>query len=459
MLKEHQKNAITALKENIDQDNKRLVVQMTQGSGLQATCLFALNELKQIYKWKKIKIICDRLEVIEQIKHTSQMFKFDNSEIIFSCLSSSSGNKEINSNIDKSNVIVLLNIHRNFKIIDDYISNFKGIIIIFTSIISEEYLKQNSLINMKLAYRYTFQDAINFITEILKDKDLLSINSRINNITDILYSNAGKKIDPNIFQQISKETRQIPIELERLSKKHEEHAILMKELLENNVEISDIQQIGYRKTQLNIFKKLLEDDVFFAVEQDKFGKGKELVWQNFFENNDWILGYGMTSIFHSSMEDKKIEQVVAGFEFNSSGKRIDALMKSKGFIESFCFVELKTHKTELLHKDQYRKECWQPSYELTGAISQIQKTVQKAMKIIKEKTEIIDDKGNPTGEVVFNYIPKSYLIIGSLKEFETPNGINMPKYSSFELFRRNINAPEIITFDELFERAKFLAID
>ena len=67
-----------------------------------------------------------------------------------------------------------------------------------------------------------------------------------------------------------------------------------------------------------------------------------------------------------------------------------------------------------------------------------------------------DSSGNPTGEEIYNYQPKSFLIIGSLEEFTTENGINKDKYRSFELFRRNTSNPEIITYDELFERAKYI---
>lgn len=49
-------------------------------------------------------------------------------------------------------------------------------------------------------------------------------------------------------------------------------------------------------------------------------------------------------------------------------------------------------------------------------------------------------------------MPKSYLIIGSLNELK-----NHPeKISSFELYRKSITSPEIITYDELFERARFI---
>ena len=38
------------------------------------------------------------------------------------------------------------------------------------------------------------------------------------------------------------------------------------------------------------------------------------------------------------------------------------------------------------------------------------------------------------------------------------NGINEDKFSSFELFRRNMVNPEIITFDELYERTKNIIV-
>ena len=72
------------------------------------------------------------------------------------------------------------------------------------------------------------------------------------------------------------------------------------------------------------------------------------------------------------------------------------------------------------------------------------------------KTEVKDKQGNLTGEQLFLYQPKSFLIIGSLSQFEGEYGINEDKFSSFELFRKQINNTEIITFDELYERSKHI---
>jgi hypothetical protein len=107
-------------------------------------------------------------------------------------------------------------------------------------------------------------------------------------------------------------------------------------------------------------------------------------------------------------------------------------------------------------KEGYRRECWAVNDELTGGIAQIQKTVQKSIENIKTKTQIKNKDGELTREELYLYQPKSFLVIGSLNEFIGQNGINEDKFSSFELFRKNIFNPEIITFDELYERAKHI---
>ncbi len=48
------------------------------------------------------------------------------------------------------------------------------------------------------------------------------------------------------------------------------------------------------------------------------------------------------------------------------------------------------------------------------------------------------------------------VVAGQLGEFEVESGINETKYASFELFRRQLQSPEIITFDELLARANFI---
>lgn len=237
-----------------------------------------------------------------------------------------------------------------------------------------------------------------------------------------------------------------------------ENLDLVAEIAQNEVTKSDIVGLAYRKQQLEVFRKLLEDEDYFQEIKREWGvRGSEAVWQTFFENNSWIFGYGLSFIFTSQLTDKKLEQLVSGTFLDHSGKRVDALMKTRGLISSLCFVEIKTHTTSLLcEREPYRSECWRVSDELSGSVAQIQKTVQKAIKSIGSKIDLHDGIGDPTGELAFLYQPKSFVVIGRLNEFVTSRGINEQKFGSFELFRRNLLNPEIITFDELFERAKFI---
>ncbi|MFC4210968.1 Shedu anti-phage system protein SduA domain-containing protein [Pedobacter lithocola] len=174
----------------------------------------------------------------------------------------------------------------------------------------------------------------------------------------------------------------------------------------------DIVALGYRKKQLEIFSKLLTDKAYFESLKSKYkASGDEHLWQLYFEKNTWIFGYGLSYIFNTPLENSKLEQYVSGFDFNNSGKRIDALLKTKGIVESFCFAEIKTHNATLLKqvKTPYRPESWQVSDELTGAIAQVQRTVQKSVANIRTKTDIKDKDGNLTGEKVFYIIQKRLL--------------------------------------------------
>ena len=69
--------------------------------------------------------------------------------------------------------------------------------------------------------------------------------------------------------------------------------------------------------------------------------------------------------------------------------------------------------------------------------------------------KLTDADGFATGESLYLIKPKSFLLIGSFNEFKNDKG-NIPteeKFISFELFRRSLTDLEIITFDELYERA------
>lgn len=220
---------------------------------------------------------------------------------------------------------------------------------------------------------------------------------------------------------------------------------LVLELARSELNKSDIVAIGYRKRQLELFRSMLKE-----------GATTEQQWQEFFDRNKWVFGYGLTYIFLSNLDQRKLEQIVAGNDLWDSGKRADAVLKTRGAVEALCFVEIKKHNTPLLKSDAYRPSCWAPSNELTGGVVQSQVTVEKAIRTAVQSFAPHTISGDPTGEQLFAYQPRSFLVVGNLDEFKTPVGINIDKYRSFELYRRHTGRPEIITFDELYERAKFI---
>ena len=228
------------------------------------------------------------------------------------------------------------------------------------------------------------------------------------------------------------------------------------ELAQSEEVTRDVVALGYRRKQLAHFEKLLSDSAFFQSEKQRLDCRSEDVWQAFFETNTWIFGYGLAYQFLSTLDDQKLEQIVQGYDVTGPGKRSDGLMKTHGLIGSLCFVEIKRHDTKLLAKSEYRSGVWPPSVELASGIAQVQGTVQAAMEKIGQRMSPTSKGGDPTGEDLFNIEPRSFLVIGSLDEFYADHGVNVSKFRSFELYRRNTSRPEVITFDELLERARFI---
>ncbi|WP_246170824.1 Shedu immune nuclease family protein [Pseudonocardia hierapolitana] len=224
----------------------------------------------------------------------------------------------------------------------------------------------------------------------------------------------------------------------------------------------DIALIANRKEQLRIFERLLHEDAYFAEVRERLGVDPEELWQRFFEKNQWIFGYGLQMVTTEAIGSGKLERYTTGANvFEGAGKRSDAIMRTRGFVSSLLFCEIKRHDTELLARAPYRKpDVYRPSAELTGSVAQVQKTARKALRTWSDQIKkMFGDDGTPLGLEVSTSRPRQVVLIGSLKEFDTPHGINGEKIESFELFRTSVADTEVITFDELLERARFIVQD
>lgn len=249
-------------------------------------------------------------------------------------------------------------------------------------------------------------------------------------------------------------------ELAELLAKQDKSSVLaaMRLSIGDGLTQADINMLTNRRDQLDEFHRLLSDSKYFA-EQRKKSHSPEAVWQRFFERNQWIFGYGLTFVACESLSDDKLERITTGAGvFTGAGKRADAAMRTRGYLSSLLFGEIKTHETELLAANAYRPpDVYRPSLELIGAVAQIQKTADKAVHNLQQRLhKVADSSGSPTGIEVLTVRPRQILIIGHLRQLEETHGINEEKAHSFELFRRSVQGLEILTFDELYERAKFI---
>ncbi|MCC5943007.1 MAG: DUF4263 domain-containing protein [Balneolaceae bacterium] len=176
-------------------------------------------------------------------------------------------------------------------------------------------------------------------------------------------------------------------------------------------------------------------------------------WQNFFAKNTWIFGYGLNYQFLHLLED---QPDCGGRRYTGKGsQKGDFLMNTEAQVRFTVLVEIKKPNTPLFQKNskrelkRHRNGALLLHDELTGGVSQLQSNCHRWYTEGSKRT---DDFEQLTSEEIFTYQPKGILVIGDTSQLKE----SIDARSTFELYRRNLSNPEIITFDELYERAKFI---
>lgn len=185
-----------------------------------------------------------------------------------------------------------------------------------------------------------------------------------------------------------------------------------------------------------------QERLLAEFEQRMSTDAPEKDWQAFFEANQWIFGHGLNYVSLDRASDTLTARTT-GNEFDRSGKTADALMRTRAEVNQFVFVEIKKDTTDPLRRgDPYRPGCWGVSAEVSNAVTQVQKTTfEFARKPFR--VTLKDSRGTDTGETAYSIEPRSFLIVGNTAELQG----NDDKIECFELYRRNVRAPEILTFD------------
>lgn len=118
------------------------------------------------------------------------------------------------------------------------------------------------------------------------------------------------------------------------------------------------------------------------------------------------------------------------------------------------FVEIKRPDTPLFGSRQNRSRARKLSTELLDSVSQILE--QNASGLLRfERGVLHDEAGNQITQKPYD--PKVILIIGSWGQLnESTDQERETKQRTLELFRRDSRNIEIVTYDELLDRAEFI---
>lgn len=227
-----------------------------------------------------------------------------------------------------------------------------------------------------------------------------------------------------------------------------------------NLSNTDIKELllPQRRNSIHWFyafiKNLHNKDEIYAFDSYKRKhnikeQGEESVWHHFLKSNEWIIGLNVDLKF---IRDLLSKQKVGQEDSKGIGSpEVDIL----GISYFTTLIELKTSGTKIF-KDKKstksRANTWDFSEDFLEAYSQVlsqRSEISDLRDFRDENDNFIDTKMNRILD------PKAILIIGNRNQ-EFPhirNSVNDTKSDCFERIRRDSRNIEIVTYDELFERA------
>lgn len=176
------------------------------------------------------------------------------------------------------------------------------------------------------------------------------------------------------------------------------------------------------------------------------GEYPEEAWQEFLDANTWIFGYGLN---YRVLRTMQAQPNYGGTGVDRrGGRRGDYLQSTDGAVRFTVLLEIKTPQTRLL-RTEYRNGAYGASNELAGALSQVQTSCH-----VWQMEGAQNPRNYELLKGVMTVRPKGILVIGHSSQLDSYD-----QKVAFELLRRNTIDPEIVTFDELHARARFIVAE
>ena len=165
----------------------------------------------------------------------------------------------------------------------------------------------------------------------------------------------------------------------------------------------------------------------------------ESAWQDFFSDNPFILtlgtGYPVVRVQEQAF--------VGGRKVSGKGESITDFLLKNRMTNNSALVEIKTPTAKVLNANNGRSGVYAPHKDLVEGLNQV---LDQKYKL---ESGIAQLRFNSKDVVFESYAVRCCLLVGTM-----PDGEDRVK--SFELFRGNSKAVDIITFDELLQKVKQL---
>lgn len=175
-------------------------------------------------------------------------------------------------------------------------------------------------------------------------------------------------------------------------------------------------------------------------------------WQDFFEREQWVFGYGLD---YRVMRHFDREMTVGRGGTDNQNKPVIDFLET--FTDYTVLVEIKRPDTDIFRASRGgRAGTWEFTPEFIGGVSQVLE--QKAEWASFAETAEHHNRAGTASLAARTRNAKAILVIGSREEFARGGNDRETniKRDTFELFRRETRGIDIVTFDELLERARFI---
>ncbi|WP_109630918.1 Shedu immune nuclease family protein [Lentzea atacamensis] len=179
---------------------------------------------------------------------------------------------------------------------------------------------------------------------------------------------------------------------------------------------------------------------FVAEAEAMLDSSDEKSWQKLLARNSWTLG----QIYSCPLVILQREVYLGGKNTANKGGNVADFLYRNHLTDNAVIVEIKTPRTALTGEKTYRNNAYAPSPEMAGAVQQI---LQDLYTLRSDYKSLHGDRV-PDFRI---FAPRLLLIIGNIsKEKEA----DIDRVRSFELFRKELREIDVVTFDELVDKAR-----